>query len=120
MMMLIKAVCTLCLTGNLGDEQHVVSVYPTLQEIIEIYNGLYGDHAATMVHEMIDQSISHDTRALAQFIKEWLHAVLLEPGYDAKSLSLLDEWLTHSANRALGSSAALSKVGQWPSGSLEG
>jgi len=56
---LAQGVCTLCHTGNLGDEQHLVFNCPALQEIRDRYNALFGDHAATMVQFMWH----HDARA---------------------------------------------------------
>ena len=58
--------CTLCQTGNLGDEQHAVFECPALQGIKDRYNNLFGHHAATMVQFRWQ----HDTRAVAQFTKE--------------------------------------------------
>ena len=63
-------VCTLCQTGNLGDEQHLVFQCSALQGIRDRYNGLFGDHAATMVHPMWQ----HGTRAVAKFIEECMDA----------------------------------------------
>lgn len=40
--------CTSCQTGNLGDEPHLVLEYLALQRPRDRYNGLFGDHAATM------------------------------------------------------------------------
>jgi len=57
-------------SGNLGDEQHLVSKYPALQGVRDRYIGLFGDHAATVVQLMWPDY----TRAVVQFIKECMDA----------------------------------------------
>ena len=64
----LHRVCTLCAGGNPGDEQHVVFECPGLQDIRDRYQGLFGEHAATMLHFMWQD----DIRGVAMFIKECL------------------------------------------------
>ena len=64
----LHRVCTLCAGGNPGDEQHVVFERPGLQDIRDRYQGLFGEHAATMLQFMWQD----DIRGVAMFIKECL------------------------------------------------
>ena len=61
---------TLCQTGNLVNEQHLVLEGPALQGIRDRYNGVFGDHAATLVQFMWQ----HDTCVVAQFIEGCMDA----------------------------------------------
>ena len=63
-----QRVCKLRQTGNLGGEQHLVFECPALQRDRDRYNGRSADHAAAM--RMVLFMWQHDTRAVAQFIKE--------------------------------------------------
>ena len=61
-----QIVCTLCPTGNVGDEQHIILSAQQEGNLRDRYNGLFGDHAVTM-----DQFMwQHNINAVAQFIKE--------------------------------------------------
>ena len=51
-----------------GDEQHVVFECPGLQDIRDRYQGLFGEHATTMLQFMWQD----DIRGVAMFIKECL------------------------------------------------
>jgi len=85
----------------------------------------------TMPLQRVHFMWQHDTRAVAQLIKECMNAhgdagphsqasdQTCVSGNDVNFLSLLDEWLTHPADRALGSPVVSSWVGEWRSGSLE-
>ena len=53
---------------NPGDEQHVVFECPGLQDIRDRYQGLFGEHAITMVQFMWQEAI----RRVAMFIKACL------------------------------------------------
>ena len=64
----LHRVCTLCAGENPGDEQHVVFECPGLQDIRDRYQGLFGEHAATMLQFMWQD----DIRGVAMFIKECL------------------------------------------------
>jgi len=44
----LQTVCTLCQTGNIGNEQHNANVHG----VSDRDDGLYGDHAAAMVQSM--------------------------------------------------------------------
>ncbi len=52
----LQRVCKLCQTGNPGDEQYRVQLAvfkcPALQGVADKSNGLFGDHATTMVQFM--------------------------------------------------------------------
>jgi len=73
-----------------------------LQGVRDTYSGLFGDHAAIMIHLMRQ----HDTREVAQYIKfVWTHMVILAlrarhqislGGWKWCDLSFLDScWLVH-------------------------
>ncbi len=64
----LHRVCTLCAGENPGDEQHVVFECPGLQDIRDRYQGLFGEHAATML-QFVWQD---DIRGVAMVIKECL------------------------------------------------
>ena len=64
----LHRVCTLCAGGNPGDEQHVVFECPGLQDIRDKHQGLFGEHAATMLQFMWQD----DIRGVAIFIQECL------------------------------------------------
>ncbi len=64
----LHRVCTLCAGENPGDEQHVVFECPGLQDIRDRYQGLFGEHATTMLQFMWQD----DIRGVAMFIKECL------------------------------------------------
>jgi len=66
----LQRVCTLCQTGNLGGEQHLVFGCSVLQGFKDRYNGLFWDHDATMVQFMLQ----HNTCAVALFVKEHMDA----------------------------------------------
>ena len=60
--------CIGCAGENPGDEQHVVFECPGLQDIRDGYQGLFGEHATTMLQFMWQD----DIRGVAMFIKECL------------------------------------------------
>ena len=64
----LHRVRTLCAGENPGDEQHVVFECPGLQDIRDRYQGLFGEHATTMLQFMWQD----DMRGVAMFIKECL------------------------------------------------
>ena len=64
----LHRVCTLCAGGNPGDEQHAVFECPGLEDIRDKHQGLFGEHAATMLQFMWQD----DIRGVAIFIQECL------------------------------------------------
>ena len=64
----LHRVCTLCAGGNPGDEQHAVFECPGLQDIRDKHQGLFGEHAATMLQFMWQD----DIRGVAIYIQECL------------------------------------------------
>ena len=66
----LQRVCTLCQTGNLGNEQHLVFKCPALQGVRDGDDGLFGDRSPTMVRFMWQ----HDTSAVAIFIEARMDA----------------------------------------------
>ena len=64
----LHRVCTLCAGGHPGDEQHAVFECPGLQDIRDKHQGLFGEHAATMLQFMWQD----DIRGVAIFIQECL------------------------------------------------
>ena len=64
----LHRVCLLCAGENPGDEQHVVFECPGLQDIRDRYQGLFGEHATTVLQFMWQD----DIRGVAMFIKECL------------------------------------------------
>ncbi len=65
-------VCTLCQTGNRGNEQHVAVEGPASQGVRDRYTGLFRDHATTLTQLMWQQ----DTRELGTCIKECMDLAL--------------------------------------------
>ncbi len=69
-----QRVCTLCQTGNLGDEQHLVFECPALQGFRDRYNGLFGDHAATMIQSCGNMTLVQLRNSSKNV---WTHTVIL-------------------------------------------
>ena len=53
----LHRVCALCTGDNPGDEQHVIFECPGLQDIRDKHQGLFGEHAATMLQFMWQDDI---------------------------------------------------------------
>ena len=53
----LHRVCALCAGDNPGDEQHVMFECPGLQDIRDKHQGLFGEHAATMLQFMWQDDI---------------------------------------------------------------
>jgi len=68
--------------------QHLVFECPALQGLRDRYNGLFRDHAATMVQFMWQ----HDTRAVAQIINECMDAHD-DPGLQGQASEISPRWL---------------------------